>query len=281
MERSLSIVILIGVLLPLTLHAASDHELLQLINEYRADPPPCEGKQKKSLPPLAPDPRLAQLEIDGGAKLQEAMEASSYKAARAEAITLFGPSDARMALRYAAQVNCRLLLSPRYSEAGVSQRDREWQIVLAQPLLDPNLPGWQEAGREVLRLVNAARAKGRKCGNMRYKPVSPLRWNAKLGQAALTHSRDMAEHNYFSHKGSDGSMVGTRAKAESYAWGSIGENVAAGQGSPQQVVTGWLSSPSHCANIMNSTFTEMGAAYATSPGSEMTIYWTQVFGAPR
>lgn len=276
-----TLVTLASLLLPLTLHAAPDRELLELINEYRADPPLCEGKKREPLPPLAPNPRLTQLEIDDGTELQKAVEASGYKAARAEAITLFGPPDARTAMRYAAKVNCRLLLSSRYSEVGVSQRRREWQIVLAQPLLDPNLGDWREAGREVLKLVNAARTKERKCGTTRYKPASPLRWNGKLGQAALTHSRDMAQNSYFSHKGSNGSMVGIRAKAEGYAWRSIGENVAAGQGSPQQVVEGWLASPGHCANIMNSTFTETGAAYVTNPESDMTIYWTQVFGAPR
>jgi hypothetical protein len=104
------------------------------------------------------------------------METSGYKAARAEAMTLFGPSDARIAMRYAAKVNCRLLLSPRYSEAGVSQRDREWKIILAQPLLDPNLRGWQEAGREVLKLVNTARARGHKCGNRHRRCSGTQSW---------------------------------------------------------------------------------------------------------
>jgi hypothetical protein len=62
-----ALVTLASFLLPLSLHAAPERQLLELINEYRADPPPCEGKQKKPLPPLAPNPRLAQLEIDGGA----------------------------------------------------------------------------------------------------------------------------------------------------------------------------------------------------------------------
>ena len=269
------------VLLPLTVQAASDSELLELINAHRADPPPCEGEQREPLPPLAPDSALAQLKINGGGQLREAMRATGYRIARAESMTLSGPPDARTAMRFAAQLNCHLLLSQRYSVAGVSQRGREWQIVLAQPLLDPDLGDWREAGRKVLKLVNAARAKERNCGNKRYKAARPLQWNAKLGAAALSHSRDMAKHDYFGHIGREGSTVGTRSKNEGYAWRSIGENVAAGQGSPQQVVTGWLSSPSHCANIMNSTFTEMGAAYATNPKSDMAIYWTQVFGTPR
>ena len=60
----------------------------------------------------------------------------------------------------------------------------------------------------------------------------------------------------------------------------FGENIADGQGSPQQAVSGWLSSPDHCANIMDGKFTAMGAAYAVNPGSDATIYWTQVFGTP-
>jgi uncharacterized protein YkwD len=48
-----------------------------------------------------------------------------------------------------------------------------------------------------------------------------------------------------------------------------------------QVVSDWLGSPGHCANIMNPAFTEMGAAYAVNPANEnRTPYWTQMFGRP-
>jgi uncharacterized protein YkwD len=153
--------------------------------------------------------------------------------------------------------------------------------VLAQPLLPPNLGEWQEAGRQVLKLVNTARAKGRGCGNEYYEAVPPLHWSAKLGAAALAHSRDMAEHNYLGHEGSNGNTVRTRARDKGYPWRSIGENVATGRARPEQVVEGWLSSPGHCANIMNGSFTELGVAYAVNPKSDTIIYWTQVFGRPR
>jgi uncharacterized protein YkwD len=184
-------------------------------------------------------------------------------------------------MRFAAQLNCRLLLSPRYSVAGVARQGRDWQIVLAQPLLTPDLGDWQEAGRQLLKLVNTARANGRGCGNEYYEAVPPLHWSAKLGAAALAHSRDMAEHKYFGHKGSNGNTVEARAQDEGYLWLSIGENVATGRARPEQVVEGWLSSPGHCANIMNGAFTEMGAAYSVNPKSDTIIYWTQVFGRPR
>lgn len=209
------------------------------------------------------------------------MRAVRFLAAHAEAITLSGPSDARAAMQFAVQLNCRLLLSPRYSVAGVSREGREWQIVLAQPLISPDLGDWQEAGHQVLKLVNIARGKGRTCGNAYHGAALPLHWNAKLAAAALAHSRDMAEGNYFGHKGSNGGTVATRASAEGYQWRSIGENVATGRARPEQVMKGWLSSPGHCANIMSASFTEMGAAYAVNPKSDTIIYWTQVFGRPR
>jgi uncharacterized protein YkwD len=277
----LSIIVLAGALLPLTVQAEPHGELLDLINAYRADPPRCQGAPKEPQPPLEPSLSLARLEIGAARQLKEAMRAVGFLAARAEAITLSGPSDARTAMRFAAQLNCRLLLSRSYSIAGVSRQGQEWQIVLAQPLMSPNLGDWQEAGRQVLNLVNTSRAKGRACGNAYYEAVSPLHWSAKLGAAALAHSRDMAEHNYFGHEGSNGSTVAARASDEGYLWRSIGENVAAGKAEPEQVVKGWLSSSGHCANIMNGSFTEMGAAYAVNPKSDTIIYWTQVFGRPR
>jgi uncharacterized protein YkwD len=277
----LSIIVFAVALLPLTVQAGQDRELLELINAYRAHPPRCEGVPKKPLRPLEPSSSLAGLEIGAGRQLKEAMRAAGFLAAGAEAITLSGPSDARAAMRFAAQLNCRLLLSPRYSVAGVARQGRDWQIVLAQPLLTPDLGDWQEAGRQVLKLVNTARANERGCGNEYYEAVPPLHWSAKLGAAALAHSRDMAEHKYFGHKGSNGNTVEARAQDEGYLWLSIGENVATGRARPEQVVEGWLSSPGHCANIMNGAFTEMGAAYSVNPKSDTIIYWTQVFGRPR
>jgi uncharacterized protein YkwD len=49
--------------------------------------------------------------------------------------------------------------------------------------------------------------------------------------------------------------------------------------SPEEAMAGWLDSPGHCANLMDPSFTEMGAGYAVNPNSKAgTAYWTQVFG---
>jgi uncharacterized protein YkwD len=65
-----------------------------------------------------------------------------------------------------------------------------------------------------------------------------------------------------------------------YRWSGIGENIASGQESVDQVMAGWLASPGHCANIMDRWFTEMGGAFAVA-GGPGRAYWTQVFGTPK
>jgi uncharacterized protein YkwD len=267
--------------LPFGASAAPADRLIELINEYRADLPVCEGQSHQPLPPLAPDSRLAQAQIGPRKNLQQALQESGFRASQVEAVSLSGPPNAQQAFSFATDHHCRVLLSKSYSAIGVSRQGNEWQIVLAQPLVSGDLGSWQAAGKQVLEQVNEARGRQRSCGGKAFEPAPPLRWNEALGAAAREHSRDMAQHSRFTHAGSGGSMVAARAEAQGYRWRHIGENIAAGQGAPKGVVQGWLSSPEHCANIMNDDFTEMGAAYAYDEDSQAGIYWTQVFGTPR
>jgi uncharacterized protein YkwD len=82
----------------------------------------------------------------------------------------------------------------------------------------------------------------------------------------------MFENKYFSHVGSDGSNSSERIISTGYNCKWYGENIAQGYPSEKEVVAGWLSSPGHCANIMNKNFKEMGVARASD-------YWTQDFGS--
>ena len=43
----------------------------------------------------------------------------------------------------------------------------------------------------------------------------------------------------------------------------------------------WLTSPGHCATLMAPFFTQMGVAFELAPAKNPSIYWTQVFAAPR
>jgi uncharacterized protein YkwD len=135
--------------------------------------------------------------------------------------------------------------------------------------------------QEMLDQVNLARSSNRACGDDNMPAVAALSWNCLLQNAAQRHSEDMEKNNFFSHSGSDGLSVGDRATASGYAWRSVGENIAAGQASITQVMTGWLNSPGHCRNIMAASFTEFGSAVVTSSSADYSHYWTQVFASPR
>jgi len=134
--------------------------------------------------------------------------------------------------------------------------------------------------RALLARVNEARTRTRQCGAERYPAVEPVRWSCRLEDAAQEHALDMAETNFFSHTGSDGSTAADRVDAQGYAWSAVGENIAAGNVGMGQVVEGWLESPSHCANLMNEQFTEMGIASAESRNGDFSTYWVQVFARP-
>jgi len=262
--------------------AAQDaSELVTLINAYRSSSHECEGKRSGALGPLAPDRRLEGVNTASGAQLQNALKARGYAAGNAYAMTLSGPVNAAAAMSLLQQRYCGPLRDGRYGNIGVSRQGHHWQVVLARHLVSPALRDWREAGEEVLRLTNAARRQARSCGARRFNAAPTLRWAGELGAAALSHSRDMAGRNYFAHRAPDGSEADARAKREGYPWRRVGENIAAGQGSPEQVVAAWLASPQHCENIMKPEFVDMGAAYAVNERSDSAIYWTQVFGTRR
>ncbi|MGF1887146.1 CAP domain-containing protein [Photobacterium profundum] len=134
---------------------------------------------------------------------------------------------------------------------------------------------------EMLTAVNAARAIQQDCGGTIMPPVPALTWDTQLEQAAYTHSNDMANYDFFSHTGSDGSSVSTRVTAQGYTWSSVGENIAAGQKDVDAVMKSWIESPGHCLNIMSANFTQMGASFVTNSSTQYGIYWTQVFAKPR
>lgn len=134
---------------------------------------------------------------------------------------------------------------------------------------------------DLLIAVNAARAEAQVCRGVPHPAVSPLVENLRLQNAAVTHSDDMALLNFFSHVGSNGLSGGARADAEGYPWFRIGENLAAGYSSPDEVVDGWLaSSDGHCENLMDPLMTEMGGSCKT--GGLLNVYdnyWTVLLGS--
>jgi uncharacterized protein YkwD len=124
----------------------------------------------------------------------------------------------------------------------------------------------------VLELTNIERSK---------LSLSPLTFNTQLLNAAATHSQNMAVQDFFSHTGKDGSSLGSRISATGYQFSAAAENIAAGSSTPEQVVSSWMNSSGHRANILNPNLKEIGIGYyflADDTGRvNFNHYWTQVF----
>jgi uncharacterized protein YkwD len=133
---------------------------------------------------------------------------------------------------------------------------------------------WATLEAAVVTKVNQKRAAGAVCGGVTKPPVPALTVNAKLRCAARNHSKDMANKNFMSHTGSNGSTFAQRITAAGYAWLAAAENVAAGYATASAVMTGWMASSGHCKNIMSSSYKHIGVGYAFNSTADFDHYWT-------
>ena len=257
--------------------ANEESQLVQQINAYRSQVQRCGDQGSQELPPLTSDTRLV-LPANSAGDLQQALARAAYPMVNVQAISLSGPKDAAAAMKAVSESFCRVVLDPQYVNIGVSNTGQDWRIVLARPLLSSGRGDWQTEGKQVLSLINAARAQPHQCGTQAFTATTALTWNDNLAGAANSHTRNMANGNFFDHLDHDGRTPGDRAELAGYTAKTVGENIAAGLDTPRKVVDGWLASPGHCANLMNPQFRELGAAYAMDPKSDAGIYWTALFG---
>jgi uncharacterized protein YkwD len=100
--------------------------------------------------------------------------------------------------------------------------------------------------------------------------------NDKLAASARRHTDDMARTGNFSHTGTDGSTPAQRVTDAGYHYRLMAENIAAGQGTAEEVVSAWMNSESHRANIVNCELRDLGVARGVDGNNK--AYWTQDFG---
>ncbi|WP_119395253.1 CAP domain-containing protein [Salinibius halmophilus] len=140
-------------------------------------------------------------------------------------------------------------------------------------------PGY---ANDMLNAINNARASGASCGSMGYyPPTTPVAYNCQLTSAALTHTNDMVQYNFFSHTGSNGWLPAQRVADSGYSASFVAENLAAGPDNAYTAVNRWLASDGHCANLMSPNAREFGVAYSNGWINNMQHIWTTVFAAPR
>ncbi len=124
---------------------------------------------------------------------------------------------------------------------------------------------------EVIRLVNVERAK---------VGAAPVTAQSQLTQAAQRHAIDMGCNGLLSHTGTDGTSPFDRIDQSGYQWSTAGENVAAGFATPAEVMTAWMNSDVHRANILEPGYTEIGIGYIHDPATTYEWYWVMDLGTP-
>lgn len=124
-----------------------------------------------------------------------------------------------------------------------------------------------EQAKAVLALVNAERSK---------QGLKALQLDQKLNEIATVKAKDMAENDYFSHDsptyGSPFEMMRSFGVTQ---YRSAGENIAAGQKTPEEVMHSWMNSSGHRANILSASYTHLGVGYVK--GGSYGTYWVQEF----
>jgi uncharacterized protein YkwD len=130
----------------------------------------------------------------------------------------------------------------------------------------PTVSAAPSATDRVVALVNAERAAA---------GCRPLAVSDALTTAAQGHSDDMSANDYFSHTSLDGATASDRAEAAGFQGTALGENIAAGQRTPEDVMGAWMGSEGHRANILNCDYTVIGVGLNVDGW-----YWTQMFGTP-
>jgi uncharacterized protein YkwD len=103
----------------------------------------------------------------------------------------------------------------------------------------------------VLALMNAYRAE---------EGLSPLAVDERLARAADDRMRDMEELAYWAHEAPDGRSPFVWLHARGYLYRYAAENLATGFETAPLLVSSWMESPGHRANIMSGDFEHCGIA---------------------
>jgi uncharacterized protein YkwD len=201
---------------------------------------------------------------------------SGYEAESTGAIHVKGSDSSLVQL---LRSGCHTVAAKDFDDLGIFHRGLETWLLFASPYRAPAVQTPLLANR-ALQLVNDVRARGARCGERSFAPAPPVRLSVTLGSVAFGHASDMAQHDYFEHQDLAGHSPADRVRAVGYRENLVGENIAFGPESTEEVVQGWLDSPGHCENIMDPRFAEMGIAFA--PGrAKHGLYWVQLLASPR
>jgi uncharacterized YkwD family protein/spore coat assembly protein SafA len=142
-------------------------------------------------------------------------------------------------------------------------------IMPGQVIKVPNIDAVKALENEVIRLVNAERTK---------RGLKPLAGNWQLSRVARMKSQDFINNHYFSHNSPVYGSPFTMMQSFGIHFSAAGENIAYGQKTPALVMSAWMNSSGHRANILSPSYTQMGCGLARDKNG--VPYWTQEFIRP-
>lgn len=173
----------------------------------------------------------------------------------------YGDSMWKIAVKYQIGVSEIIKANPQIQNPNM--------IYPGQVINIPNIDDVKAIESEVARLVNVERAKAG-------LPALTINW--EVSRVARYKSQDMINKNYFSHQSPTYGSPFQMMENFGIRFTAAGENIAYGQRTPQEVMNAWMNSSGHRANILSSSYTQIGVGVAKA--SNGTLYWTQMFIRP-
>ena len=174
---------------------------------------------------------------------------------------LSGDSMWKIAVKYQVGVSEIIQANPQVKNPSM--------IYPGQKLTIPTNSDIKAIENEVIRLTNIERSKN---------GLPALAQNWELSRVARYKSADMANKGYFAHQSPTYGSPFTMMQNFGIKFSAAGENIAYGQRTPQEVVTAWMNSPGHRANILSRSYSQIGVGFARNKNG--TAYWTQMFIQP-
>jgi len=158
---------------------------------------------------------------------------------------------------------------------------------ICQPVFqqwDTQCESWED---QLIQAINERRAESQECGAQGAQPPVPaLEKNLSLQCAARLNAKEAIDVGDLSvHSEQQTSTATERAQAAGYGEGKVAENLLGNRTTPSRVLDTWMEYESHCLNIMNAEFTEIGVGCYQIPDAniatvDLFVVWTAQFGGP-
>lgn len=111
--------------------------------------------------------------------------------------------------------------------------------------------------------------------------LTSLTLNPQLNQAAYAKAQDMFKNQYWAHTSPAGAQPWQWITSAHYNYSQAGENLAKGFTTNSSVMSAWLASSSHRANVLGKSYQDVGFAVVTGElKSHPTTLVVAMYGVP-